>query len=576
MSHVNYNYHHTTTGRKGRRSASLTLLSALPILLFVFAGLTSIGNAPTVILTALDLVKSALTILLSVVIIFVSIGCVSEMCGHRNETDGAFDSKHRCEPSALADRTDNTRVAARRRVAVLLDQLFDAGFTRAEAAEAQKRSSTLSGCITWLNSADALEGRLRRIKSDAAKVLPVAQKAGTKVEDALQYLDRVKCEFAETPRIYNELLGIMRQFKSRTIDTPGVIANVARLFQGSTDLILGFNAFLPTGYKIECVSDDGSVRYGQGLMTPQLTQLGSVMRAEVQHQHQPPPPAFDHAISYVTKIRSRFRDDDDHANGTYKTFLEILHTYQQGVNTSKTSVLDKVTTLFKDHPDLLREFTYFLPEKHARRSEMEETEWRSVFIQRRIKDYATMKNDCLKQQRQFAEVRDTVQQGLRELTDVMQRSDDATVQLECIQEKLNMEQPRLPPQVARELRAARRQSVTLRRNVERSYRKGLFVTNVRRDQAAVAVFATYALRKLNYDASVCFNRRCEAQTRSAFVNVSGKGGDKWCCERCPRGVWIPPPLPAVALPSEPDIWFGDEGPLCPACTAKEDLAAAED
>ena len=105
MSHVNYNYHHTATGRKGRRSASLTLLSALPILLFVFAGLTSIGNAPTVILTlqaALDLVKSALTILLSVVIIFVSIGCVSEMCGHRNETDGAFDSKHRCEPSALA------------------------------------------------------------------------------------------------------------------------------------------------------------------------------------------------------------------------------------------------------------------------------------------------------------------------------------------------------------------------------------------------------------------------------------------------------------------------------------------
>ena len=718
MSHVNYNYHHTTTGRKGRRSASLTLLSALPILLFVFAGLTSIGNALT-IQAALDLVKSALTILLSVVIIFVSIGCVSEMCGHRNETDGAFDSKHRCEPSALADRTDNTRVAARRRVAVLLDQLFDAGFTRAEAAEAQKRSSTLSGCTAWLNSADALEGRLRRIKSDAAKVLPVArtatgrkgrrsasltllsalpillfvfagltsignaltiqaaldlvksaltilltvmmiffsigcvsesawltavlriegtirlvavlldqlfdagftraeaaeaqkrsstlsgctawlnsadalegrlrriksdaakvlpvaQKAGTMVDDALQYLDRVKCKFAETPRIYNELLGIMRQFKSRTIDTPGVIAHVARLFQGSPDLILGFNAFLPTGYKIECVSDDGSVRYGQGLMTPQLTQLGSVMRAEVQHQHQPPPPAFDHAISYVTKIRSRFRDDDDHANGTYKTFLEILHTYQQGVNTSKTSVLDKVTTLFKDHPDLLREFTYFLPEKHARRSEMEETEWRSVFIQRRIKDYATMKNDCLKQQRQFAEVRDTVQQGLRELTDVMQRSDDATVQLECIQEKLNMEQPRLPPQVARELRAARRQSVTLRRNVERSYRKDLFMTNVRRDQAAVAVFATYALRKLNYDASVCFNRRCEAQTRSAFVNVSGKGGDKWCCERCPRGVWITPPLPAVALPSEPDIWFGDEGPLCPACTAKVDLAAAEE
>ena len=325
-----------------------------------------------------------------------------------------------------------------------------------------------------------------------------------KVEDALQYLDRVKSKFAKTPHIYNEFLGIMRQFKSRTIDTPGVIEHVARLFKGSKDLVLGFNAFLPPGYKIEFASDDGSVRYGQGLMTPQLTQPGGgavggmsaemqqqaqqqqqvqyqqqaqmqqalqqqqqaqqMQHMQAQHMHaaaqmdaqqqqqqmsqqmqmqqqmyearqmqeaqlemqqmrqqmgaqmgqqlgmgqynqqqmqqqqmemmvhhngamgsyaeqqtQPPPPAFDHAISYVTKIRSRFRDDD-RGNGTYKTFLEILHTYQEGVNTIKT-VLDKVATLFKDHPDLLREFTYFLPEsaqpeaqqvleKHARRSEM--------------------------------------------------------------------------------------------------------------------------------------------------------------------------------------------------------------
>lgn len=34
---------------------------------------------------------------------------------------------------------------------------------------------------------------------------------------------------------------------------------------------------------------------------------------------------FDHAIHYVTTIKRRFSDDI----GTYKAFLEILHTYQR-------------------------------------------------------------------------------------------------------------------------------------------------------------------------------------------------------------------------------------------------------
>lgn len=34
---------------------------------------------------------------------------------------------------------------------------------------------------------------------------------------------------------------------------------------------------------------------------------------------------FDHAIHYVTTIKRRFAEDI----GTYKAFLEILHTYQR-------------------------------------------------------------------------------------------------------------------------------------------------------------------------------------------------------------------------------------------------------
>lgn len=72
-----------------------------------------------------------------------------------------------------------------------------------------------------------------------------------KVEDALSYLDQVKICFANDPGIYNKFLDIMREFKSQSIDTFGVMNRVSQLFHGHPDVVLGFNAFLPPGYKIE-------------------------------------------------------------------------------------------------------------------------------------------------------------------------------------------------------------------------------------------------------------------------------------------------------------------------------------
>lgn len=72
-----------------------------------------------------------------------------------------------------------------------------------------------------------------------------------KVEDALSYLDMVKFKFHSKPQVYNDFLDIMKEFKSQSIDTPGVIERVSNLFDGFPDLISGFNTFLPPGYKIE-------------------------------------------------------------------------------------------------------------------------------------------------------------------------------------------------------------------------------------------------------------------------------------------------------------------------------------
>uniref|UniRef100_A0A671YVF9 Paired amphipathic helix protein Sin3b n=1 Tax=Sparus aurata TaxID=8175 RepID=A0A671YVF9_SPAAU len=214
-----------------------------------------------------------------------------------------------------------------------------------------------------------------------------------RVEDALSYLDQVKIRFANDPGIYNKFLDIMKEFKSQSIDTPGVINRVSQLFHGHPDLVLGFNAFLPPGYRIE-VPRNG-VAFLQSPFSAQINFfLLSIIcpgvprdAREEESQNQattssvsPPasetsPVEFDSAISYVNKIKNRFLDHPE----IYRAFLEILHTYQKEqleVKESRGSrgssgmtedeVFSKVASLFKGQEDLLAEFGQFLPD--AKRS----------------------------------------------------------------------------------------------------------------------------------------------------------------------------------------------------------------
>ena len=78
-----------------------------------------------------------------------------------------------------------------------------------------------------------------------------AQYKSLKVEDALHYLKYIRDNFRKQPILYSNFLDIMKKFRSQSIDTPGMIAQVSHLFRGHPDLIVGFNTFLPPGYKIE-------------------------------------------------------------------------------------------------------------------------------------------------------------------------------------------------------------------------------------------------------------------------------------------------------------------------------------
>ncbi|KAH1014584.1 paired amphipathic helix protein Sin3b [Dendroctonus ponderosae] len=93
-----------------------------------------------------------------------------------------------------------------------------------------------------------------------------------KVEDALSYLDLVKFKFGSKPQVYNDFLDIMKEFKTQNIDTPGVIERVSNLFKGFPDLIVGFNTFLPPGYKIEVQrSDQGGYAFSVSVSVPNPT-----------------------------------------------------------------------------------------------------------------------------------------------------------------------------------------------------------------------------------------------------------------------------------------------------------------
>ncbi|ETI24167.1 hypothetical protein G647_03536 [Cladophialophora carrionii CBS 160.54] len=72
------------------------------------------------------------------------------------------------------------------------------------------------------------------------------------------------------------------------------------------------------------------------------------------------PVEFNHAISYVNKIKNRFAQQPE----IYKQFLEILQTYQRESKPIQ-DVYAQVTQLFISAPDLLEDFKQFLPESAA-------------------------------------------------------------------------------------------------------------------------------------------------------------------------------------------------------------------
>ncbi|KAI9780031.1 MAG: Transcriptional regulatory protein sin3 [Peltula sp. TS41687] len=144
---------------------------------------------------------------------------------------------------------------------------------------------------------------------------------------------------AAASRLQQEQRGVS-QLQSAVSAATGTAPPRQQLLQGS-----------PTGAPSQLVPQTSPAPNGAGGGASPAAQSGLEKRGPVE---------FNHAISYVNKIKNRFANQPD----IYKQFLEILQTYQRESKPIQ-DVYAQVTHLFNSAPDLLEDFKQFLPESAA-------------------------------------------------------------------------------------------------------------------------------------------------------------------------------------------------------------------
>ncbi|KAI9118992.1 hypothetical protein K1719_009667 [Acacia pycnantha] len=151
----------------------------------------------------------------------------------------------------------------------------------------------------------------------------------------ISFLYLMKQIFQNQPEKYETFQAIMIDFKAQRIHIAEVREKVKELFEGHDDLISRFNAFLPKGYEISPDDEDEA---------PPKKKVVN----------------YEEALDFVYKIKEQFQDDDH----VYLSFMDILNMYRSNVK-DIAEVYKEVSSLFGNHPDLLEEFTRFLPDDSA-------------------------------------------------------------------------------------------------------------------------------------------------------------------------------------------------------------------
>ena len=191
------------------------------------------------------------------------------------------------------------------------------------------------------------------------------------------------------------------------IDTPGVIERVSNLFHGHPALIQGFNTFLPAGYRIE-TSDNPDPNYIT-VTTPAGTTMqatNAAFKYSIGTSKSQPAPENKHvlekqesiptvpeemlkpALEFLHRVRSKYPNQPE----VYHKFLAMCTEFVNAnalqsnpdvramehwsvaclsaKHIQDLELVHRVTNLFKEHTDLMREFVQFLPNEKMREDEL--------------------------------------------------------------------------------------------------------------------------------------------------------------------------------------------------------------
>lgn len=116
---------------------------------------------------------------------------------------------------------------------------------------------------------------------------------------------------------------------------------------------------------LQAAANRGTPSYTAPAATTVTTSVGAGASSTdttsaTSNERKTTPVEFNHAISYVNKIKTRYAASPD----IYKKFLEILQTYQREQKPI-SDVYTEVTLLFQGAPDLLNDFKQFLPDTNG-------------------------------------------------------------------------------------------------------------------------------------------------------------------------------------------------------------------
>ncbi|CAN7040415.1 unnamed protein product [Brassica rapa subsp. trilocularis] len=150
--------------------------------------------------------------------------------------------------------------------------------------------------------------------------------------DVRGYLQIVLNRFPDNREIYDKITKLLKDLRLARLRSTynDVISKVSQLFKEHKDLLLGFNKFLPPGYKITLPKD----------------------------QTQRRKPEFRDAAEFINKVKERLQDE--HA---YKSLLEIFRMFRENKK-SLTEVHHEVLYVLRDHQDLRVDFAAFLPARY--------------------------------------------------------------------------------------------------------------------------------------------------------------------------------------------------------------------